>query len=68
MVLLGLAWFARFVVAVATPAAFVAGVLVGSVYLSVLVHLVVTYPTPTNDQPTASASASVGPTRSGGVV
>jgi signal transduction histidine kinase len=45
MVLLGLAWFARFLVAVATPAGFVAGVLVGSVYLSVLVHLVVTFPT-----------------------
>ena len=39
MVVLGLAWFARFIVAVATPFGFAVGVLVGSVYLSVLAHL-----------------------------
>jgi signal transduction histidine kinase len=44
MVALGFAWFARYVVAVAVYPAFVAGVLLGSVYLSVLVHLLATFP------------------------
>ncbi len=44
MVVLGFAWLARFVVAVDTPAAFALGVLVGSVALSVFVHLLVTFP------------------------
>ncbi|MGK5113191.1 MULTISPECIES: sensor histidine kinase [unclassified Geodermatophilus] len=44
MVALGFAWFARYVVAVAARPAFVAGVLLGSVYLSLLVHLLATFP------------------------
>jgi signal transduction histidine kinase len=44
MVSLGFAWFARYVVAVAVHPAFVAGVLLGSVYLSILVHLLATFP------------------------
>jgi signal transduction histidine kinase len=44
MVVLGFAWFARFTVAVDTHPAFVAGVLLGSVHLSVLVHLLATFP------------------------
>lgn len=44
MVVLGFAWFARFVVAVAARPAFVIGVLLSSVYLSVLVHLLATFP------------------------
>jgi hypothetical protein len=44
MVALGFAWFARFAVAVAVRPAFVVGVLVSSPYLSVLVHLLATFP------------------------
>lgn len=44
MVVLGFAWFARFAVALDSRAGFVVGVLVGSVYLSVLVHLLATFP------------------------
>ncbi|SHN83906.1 Histidine kinase-, DNA gyrase B-, and HSP90-like ATPase [Geodermatophilus obscurus] len=44
MVVLGFAWFARFAVAVAVRPAFVIGVLLSSVYLSVLVHLLATFP------------------------
>ena len=44
MVALGFAWFARFAVAVAVRPAFVVGVLVSSLYLSVLVHLLATFP------------------------
>ena len=44
MVVLGFAWFARFAVAVDTRTGFVLGVLVGSVHLSVLVHLLATFP------------------------
>jgi hypothetical protein len=44
MVLLGFAWFARFAVAIDTRWAFVVGVLLGSVHLSVLVHLLATFP------------------------
>ena len=44
MVALGFAWFARYVVAVAAYPAFVVGVLLGSVYLSILVHLLATFP------------------------
>ncbi|MFW3169240.1 sensor histidine kinase [Geodermatophilus sp. CPCC 206100] len=44
MVALGFAWLARYVVAVAARPAFVVGVLLGSVYLSVLVHLLATFP------------------------
>ncbi len=44
MVVLGFAWFARFAVAVAVRPAFVVGVLVSSPYLSVLVHLLATFP------------------------
>jgi signal transduction histidine kinase len=44
MVALGFAWFARYVVAVAVHPAFVIGVVLGSVYLSVLVHLLATFP------------------------
>ena len=44
MVVLGFAWFARFAVAVAARPAFVIGVLLSSVYLSVLVHLLATFP------------------------
>ncbi len=44
MVVLGFAWFARFAVAVDTRWGFVAGVLVGSVHLGVLVHLLATFP------------------------
>ncbi|MFC5141130.1 sensor histidine kinase [Actinomycetospora rhizophila] len=45
MVLFGFAWLARFVVAVDTTPAFVVGVLLGSVALSVFVQLLVTFPT-----------------------
>ena len=44
MVVFGFAWFARFAVAVDTRTGFVVGVLVGSVHLSVLVHLLATFP------------------------
>ena len=44
MVALGFAWFARFAVAVDTRAGFVVGVLVGSLHLSILVHLLATFP------------------------
>ncbi|PWW24131.1 signal transduction histidine kinase [Geodermatophilus normandii] len=44
MVVLGFAWFARSAVAVDTRTGFVVGVLVGSVHLSVLVHLLATFP------------------------
>jgi signal transduction histidine kinase len=44
MIVFGFAWFARFAVAIDTRAAFVAGVLLGSVHLSVLVHLLATFP------------------------
>lgn len=45
MVVLGYAYLARFAVAVAWYPAFVVGVLVGSLYLSVFVHLLVAFPT-----------------------
>jgi signal transduction histidine kinase len=45
MAVLGYAYFARFAVAVAWYPAFVVGVLVGSLYLSVFVHLLVAFPT-----------------------
>jgi signal transduction histidine kinase len=45
MVVLGFAWFARFAVAIDTRSAFVVGVVLGSVHLSVLVHLLATFPT-----------------------
>ncbi|MEJ2888118.1 sensor histidine kinase [Actinomycetospora aeridis] len=45
MVVFGFAWLARFVVAVDTTPAFVVGVLLGSVALSVFVQLLVTFPT-----------------------
>ena len=45
MVLLGFAWLARFLLAVDTTPAFVAGVLLSSVSLSLFVHLLVTFPT-----------------------
>ena len=45
MVVLGFAWFARFIAAIATPAAFFIGVLLGTIYLSVFVHLLITFPT-----------------------
>jgi signal transduction histidine kinase len=44
MVAVGLAWFARTLGAVEHPWAFGAGLLVGSLYLGVLGHLIVTYP------------------------
>jgi signal transduction histidine kinase len=44
MIAVGLAWFARAVGAVEDPVAFSVGVLIGSVYLAVLAHLIVTYP------------------------
>ncbi len=44
MVVFGFAWFARFAVAIAARPAFVVGVLVSSLYLSVLVHLLATFP------------------------
>jgi len=44
MIAVGLAWFARAVGAVADPVAFSVGVLIGSVYLAILAHLIVTYP------------------------
>jgi signal transduction histidine kinase len=44
MVALGFAWFARFVVAIAVGPAFVIGVMLGSLHLSVLVHLLATFP------------------------
>jgi signal transduction histidine kinase len=44
MLVLGFAWFARFVVAIAVRPAFVVGVLLSSLYLSVLVHLLATFP------------------------
>jgi hypothetical protein len=45
MIGVGLAWFARAIGAVDSPIMFSAGVLIGSLYLAVLVHLMVTYPT-----------------------
>ena len=45
MIALGFAFFARFAVAIAWYPAFVVGVLVGSLYLSVFVHLLVAFPT-----------------------
>jgi signal transduction histidine kinase len=45
MVVLGFAFLARFAVAVDSDAGFAVGVLVGSVHLSVFVHLLVTFPT-----------------------
>ena len=44
MVGVGLAWFARALGAVDHPWAFSAGLLVGSLYLAILGHLIVTYP------------------------
>jgi signal transduction histidine kinase len=44
MVAVGLAWFARALGAVQHPWSFNAGLLIGTVYLAVLAHLVVTYP------------------------
>jgi hypothetical protein len=45
MVVLGFAFLARFAVAVLWAPAFVVGVLVGSLYLSIFIHLLVTFPT-----------------------
>ncbi len=45
MVVFGFAWFARFIAAIATTPAFFVGVLLGSIYLSVFVHLLITFPT-----------------------
>jgi signal transduction histidine kinase len=44
MVVVSLAWFARGIGAVDNPTAFGVGVLIGAVYLAVLGHLIVTYP------------------------
>jgi signal transduction histidine kinase len=44
MVAVGLAWFARALGVVQNPWSFNAGLLIGTVYLAVLAHLVVTYP------------------------
>jgi signal transduction histidine kinase len=44
MIALGLAWFARAIGAVRHPWAFDAGLLVAALYLAVLAHLLVTYP------------------------
>ena len=45
MVVLGFAALGRFAVAVASDVGFAAGVLLGSLYLSVFIHLLVTFPT-----------------------
>jgi signal transduction histidine kinase len=45
MIVLGFAALGRFAVAVASDVGFVVGVLLGSLYLSVFVHLLVTFPT-----------------------
>ena len=45
MVVLGFASFARFAVAVDSDVGFAVGVILGSVHLSVFVHLLVTFPT-----------------------
>ena len=45
MIAVGVAWFARAIGAVDSPVMFSAGVLIGSLYLAILVHLMVTYPT-----------------------
>ena len=45
MIGVGLAWFARAIGAVDSPFMFSAGALIGSLYLAILVHLMVTYPT-----------------------
>jgi signal transduction histidine kinase len=60
MVALGFAWFGRYVVAVAVHPAFVAGVLLGSVYLSVLVHLLATFPDGRVHGPLERAVVTVG--------
>jgi signal transduction histidine kinase len=44
MIAVGLAWFARAVGAVDNPVAFNVAILTGSLYLAVLAHLIVTYP------------------------
>ena len=44
MVLLGFSWFARLLVAFDNDVAFIIGVLAGSLHLSILVHLLVSYP------------------------
>jgi len=44
MIAVGLAWFARTLGAVRHPWSFNTGLLIGGVYLAVLAHLVVTYP------------------------
>ena len=45
MIVVGFAWFLRLVVAIDNDFAFRLGVVLGSLYLSVLVHLIVSYPT-----------------------
>ena len=45
MIAVGFAWFARAIGAVDSQVMFGAGVLIGSLYLAILVHLMVTYPT-----------------------
>ena len=60
MVVLGFAWFARFAVAVDTRPAFVVGVLLGSVHLSVLVHLLATYPAGRVQDPVERVLVTVG--------
>ncbi|MGY1680730.1 histidine kinase [Geodermatophilus sp. SYSU D01176] len=44
MVVLGFAWFGRLVVAIATPAGFVVGMLLNTLHLGVLIHLLVSFP------------------------
>jgi hypothetical protein len=44
MVVFGFAYLARFVIAIATPAAFAIGVLVAGVNVAVQTHIMVTYP------------------------
>ena len=60
MVLLGFAWLARFLVAVDTTPAFVLGVLLGSVSLSLFVHLLVTFPTGRTAGPAQRVLVAVG--------
>ncbi|MDF2979323.1 MAG: integral rane sensor signal transduction histidine kinase [Actinomycetospora sp.] len=60
MVLLGFAWLARFLVAVDTTPAFVLGVLLSSVSLSLFVHLLVTFPTGRTGSPGQRAIVVVG--------
>ncbi|HWN27808.1 MAG TPA: hypothetical protein VNP37_12645, partial [Actinomycetospora sp.] len=60
MVLLGFAWLARFLVAVDTTPAFVLGVLLSSVALSLFVHLLVTFPTGRTGSPGQRVLVGVG--------